>query len=86
MGSAAAWQLARRGRQVLLLERFAPGHHHGASHGATRNFNTAYAQPVYLDLVLEALGSWRELEAASGTVLLDLVGLVNHGVVAPYEA
>jgi len=26
MGAAAAWQLARRGRQVVLLERFARGH------------------------------------------------------------
>src|SRR4029077_5206737 len=33
MGSAAAWQLARRGRDVVLLERFAPGHVNGASHG-----------------------------------------------------
>ena len=38
MGSAAAWELARRGRDVALLERFAPGHKHGASHGASRNF------------------------------------------------
>ena len=26
MGSAAAWHLAGRGRDVLLLERFAAGH------------------------------------------------------------
>jgi glycine/D-amino acid oxidase-like deaminating enzyme len=26
MGSAAAWHLAERGRDVLLLERFEPGH------------------------------------------------------------
>ena len=80
MGSAAAWQLARRGREVALLEQFAPGHAQGASHGATRNFNTAYADPTYADLVLEAGTLWRELESETATTLLDLVGLVNHGV------
>ena len=86
MGSAAAWQLARRGHEVLLLERFGPGHDRGASHGATRNFNTAYAEPVYADLVQEARGVWRELEEQTGRVLLDLVGLVNHGWLPPLQA
>ena len=26
MGSAAAWALSRRGRQVTLVEQFGPGH------------------------------------------------------------
>ena len=54
MGSAAAFSLASRGHQVLLLERFAPGHHEGASHGATRNFNPAYADPAYVGLLRRA--------------------------------
>ncbi|PRY10467.1 FAD-dependent oxidoreductase [Kineococcus rhizosphaerae] len=79
MGSAAAWAATRQGLSVLLLERFEAGHTRGASHGATRNFNTAYATDDHLDLVLEARGLWDELQEASGRVLLDLVGLVNHG-------
>jgi sarcosine oxidase len=79
MGSAAAWQLARRGRSVLLLEQFEPGHHIGASHGTTRNFNMAYAEADYLDLVTEAKELWDELARETGRQLLDLVGLVNHG-------
>lgn len=79
MGSAAAWQLARRGREVLLLERFDQVHLHGASHGASRNFNIAYEEPDYLRLVAEAGGLWRELEAETDTHVLDMVGLVNHG-------
>jgi len=79
MGSATAWQLSKRGREVVLLERFAPGHKNGASHGATRNFNVAYLDPVYQAMVAEAAILWRELEAASETELLNLVGLVNHG-------
>ncbi|MGW9413127.1 FAD-dependent oxidoreductase [Arthrobacter cupressi] len=82
MGSAAAWQLARTGKSVVLLERFEEGHHAGASHGATRNFNTAYAESDYLDLLAESRTLWDELSDESGTQLLDLVGLANHGNVA----
>lgn len=79
IGLAAAWQLAARGRRVLLLERYAPGHLRGASHGATRNMNNAYGESHYLDLYDEALELWHELEAASGERLLTLCGLVTHG-------
>ncbi|MDM7831668.1 N-methyl-L-tryptophan oxidase [Cellulomonas edaphi] len=79
MGAAAAWQLARRGREVVLLERFGPGHLQGASHGSSRIYRTTYASDDYLDLTQEALGLWRELEAASGSQLLTLTGGVSHG-------
>jgi sarcosine oxidase len=86
MGSATAWQLARRGRAVVLLERFAPGHAQGASHGATRNFNVAYAEEAYADLVSEARQLWDELADETGETLLDLVGLVNHGFTGHFDA
>ncbi len=86
MGSAAAWQLARRGHEVLLLERFEPGHARGASHGATRNFNLAYAEDTYADLVSEARDWWDELAAETGETLLDLVGLANHGWTREFDA
>ena len=54
IGLSTAWNLARRGQRVLLLERFAPGHTRGASHGATRNFNPAYADPAYVGLLRRA--------------------------------
>lgn len=79
MGAATAWQLARRGREVALLERWEPGHRMGASHGASRNFNVAYSDPTYVRMLVEALPLWRELEAESGASLLDLVGVANHG-------
>jgi sarcosine oxidase len=82
MGSAAAWQLGVRGRSVVLLEQFEEGHHVGASHGATRNFNTAYAEEDYLALVSEARSLWDGLAEETGTQLLDLAGLANHGNVA----
>ncbi|MGI9823725.1 FAD-dependent oxidoreductase [Agromyces sp. Marseille-Q5079] len=79
MGSAAAWQLASRGREVMLLERFEPGHRHGASHGSSRNFNVAYAEPAHVAMLVESHVAWRELEAETGVPVLDQVGLVNHG-------
>ncbi|MET0954527.1 MAG: FAD-dependent oxidoreductase, partial [Cryobacterium sp.] len=84
MGSAAAWQLARRGRDVTLLERFAPGHTNGASHGASRNFNLSYSDPTYVAMLIEALRLWRELEDETDTRLLEQVGLVNHGAGQPF--
>ncbi|GAA2720743.1 FAD-dependent oxidoreductase [Cellulomonas aerilata] len=79
MGSATAWQLAGRGLDVVLLERFGAGHVHGASHGASRLFRHTYTEPEYLDLVEEAGRLWRDLEAATGTQLLTITGGVTHG-------
>lgn len=77
MGSAAAWQLAARGVEVLLLERFAPGHAFGASHGASRIFRLVYPDPAYIRLALAALPLWHEL----GDVLTETGG-VDHGDIA----
>ena len=54
MGLATAWELARRGLKPVVFDRFARGHHQGASHGATRNFNNAYDEEHYLDLLVRA--------------------------------
>jgi sarcosine oxidase len=86
MGSAAAWQLAGRGRDVLLLERYAPGHTNGASHGASRNFNQGYSDPTYVPMLAEALPLWRELEAESGEALLETTGIVHHGSNPQFDA
>ncbi|MFC9919347.1 FAD-dependent oxidoreductase [Agromyces binzhouensis] len=86
MGAATAWQLARRGRDVVLLERYEPGHRNGASHGASRNFNVGYADPAYVAMLVEALPLWRELEAEARTPLLELVGVANHGPAAHFDA
>jgi sarcosine oxidase len=80
MGSAAAWQLASRGADVVLLERFEPGHVRGASHGASRMFRFAYPDPFYTRLAVRALPLWREIEAAAGVGLLAVTGGVDHGV------
>lgn len=79
MGSAAAWRLASRGFAVTLLERGAPGHTEGSSHGSSRIFRLAYPDPFYVSLAARALPLWRRLETESGLELLSLTGAVDHG-------
>jgi sarcosine oxidase len=80
MGSATAYQLARRGRRVLGLDRFTPPHTRGSTHGHTRIIRTAYwDDPSYVPLVGRAYESWRELEAASGQRLLFPAGALYLG-------
>ncbi|MDQ0093008.1 FAD-dependent oxidoreductase [Paeniglutamicibacter psychrophenolicus] len=83
MGSATAWALATRGREVTLLEQFEPGHALGASHGTTRNLNPGYRDPVYVSMLVEALELWERLGAQSGEAQIARTGIVNHG--APAE-
>ena len=79
MGASTAWSLARRGRSVVLLEQFGPGHTRGSSHGGSRIYRLAYPDPVYIDLARAAREEWRELEAETGAELLIRTGSVDHG-------
>ncbi|WP_431074091.1 FAD-dependent oxidoreductase [Microbacterium phyllosphaerae] len=79
MGLATAWELTRRGRRPVVFERFARGHREGASHGATRNFNNAYDEEHYLDLLVRSRKGWDALGRVDGEPLLRLHGLVTHG-------
>ncbi len=61
MGSAACWQLARRGRRVLGLERFDIPHAMGSSHGVSRIIRLPYYEdPAYVPLLRRAYELWAE--------------------------
>ena len=77
MGSAAAYALARQGRDVLLVEQFRVGHEHGSSHGRSRIVRLAYPEVEFVELAKEAFVGWRELEQESGQELLELNGLLE---------
>jgi sarcosine oxidase len=80
MGSAAAWQLARRGRRVLGLDRFSPPHTLGSSHGRSRIIREAYFEhPCYVPLLRRAYECWADLEQASGRRLLRMTGGLMAG-------
>lgn len=75
MGSAAAWQLAARGARVLGLDRLAPPHVHGSTHGRSRIIREAYYEdPAYVPLVRRALELWEALERESGRALYRRTG------------
>jgi sarcosine oxidase len=78
MGSAACWQLARRGARALGLERFDIPHSFGSSHGVTRIIRLAYYEhPSYVPLLRRAFDLWRELEQTSGRRLLIATGTID---------
>ena len=75
MGSAALWQLARRGARVVGLDRFQPPHDRGSTHGHTRIIREAYFEhPLYVPLVKRAYALWAELERATGEELFKATG------------
>ncbi|HEY1187860.1 MAG TPA: N-methyl-L-tryptophan oxidase [Gemmata sp.] len=80
MGSAACFELARRGLKVLGLEQFALVHDRGSSHGHTRIIRTAYAEhPGYVPLARRAFARWYELEQLTGRHLLTQCECLNAG-------
>ena len=79
MGAATAWQLARQGHEVTLIEAYDIGHRHGSSHGTSRIFRRAYADPLYVGLTGQAYEHWRELEHDSSTPLLRTTGGLDLG-------
>jgi sarcosine oxidase len=80
MGSAALQHLTRRGKRVLGIERYQPGHDGGSSHGLTRIIRLGYFEhPSYVPLLRHAYRLWRELEAASGQKLLHITGIAEIG-------
>ena len=80
MGSATAWQLARRGCRVLGLEQFNIPHDLGSSHGQTRIIRLAYSEhPSYVPMLRRAYALWREIEERAGERLLHITGALDAG-------
>jgi sarcosine oxidase len=75
MGSAAAYHLSGRHARVLGIDRFAPPHDRGSSHGKSRIIREAYFEhPLYVPIVQRAYECWRELEQVSGRHVLRQTG------------
>ncbi|GLK67064.1 N-methyl-L-tryptophan oxidase [Hansschlegelia plantiphila] len=71
MGAAALYQLARRGVRAVGIDRFAPPHQLGSSHGETRITRQAVGEgAAYVPFVTKSHEIWRELEAETGETLL----------------
>jgi sarcosine oxidase len=80
VGSAAAAHLARRGQDVLGLERFDVPTNEGSSHGITRIIRLPqYEDPAYVPLVRRALDLWTDLDERHDRPLFHRHGTVDVG-------
>ena len=80
MGSATVYELAKRGKRVLGLERFDVPHELGSSHGTTRIIRLAYYEDgAYVPLLRRAYELWRELEEVTGERVLHVTGSIDAG-------
>ncbi len=71
MGSATAYQLAKRGNKVLGIDQFAPPHSLGSTHGESRITRQAIGEgDHYVPLALRSHELWEEMEKETGEELL----------------
>ena len=81
MGSAALYALAQRGRKVIGIDRFEPGHHLGSSFGESRIIRMAYYEdPVYVPLLRLAYEAWGRLESRTGANIMTVTGILEAGI------
>jgi sarcosine oxidase len=75
MGSAALYQLAKRGISAVGIDQFAPPHTQGSTHGDTRVTRLATGEGLhYVPLVQRSHALWRQIEEETGTALLTQNG------------
>ncbi|MEM8620985.1 MAG: N-methyl-L-tryptophan oxidase [Actinomycetota bacterium] len=80
VGAATLFHLARRGARAIGVDRFAPGHDRGSSHGETRLFRLAYFEHEgYVPLLQRARELWLELGEQVGTTLYHELGILEVG-------
>ena len=80
MGSAAVYHLARRGLQVLGVEKHAIPHEMGSSHGYSRMIRyTLQEHPSYVPLVRRSYELWHEMEETAGEELIVTTGSIRAG-------
>ncbi|KOS62913.1 N-methyl-L-tryptophan oxidase [Lysinibacillus agricola] len=80
MGMAAGYNLAKAGKNVLMLDAFDPPHEEGSHHGDTRIIRFAYGEGAsYVPFVKRAGELWKELEALTDESLFLQTGVMNVG-------
>lgn len=85
-GLAAAEALARRGRSVVAIDQFEPGHVRGSSHGSERIVRAMYTDDVHVDMAIASIEGWRDLENRTQTRLLTPTGGIDTGDASELDA
>lgn len=78
-GAAALNALARRGARCIGLDRFAPPHAEGSSHGHTRLLRVAHGEGPLAGLMRRGVPLWRALERRTGADLFRNTGVTFAG-------
>lgn len=80
MGSAACYQLARRGVRAMGFDQYGVPHTMGSSHGDSRITRLCYYEhPDYVPLLKRAHALWRDLQTRGGATLFHQVGGIFIG-------
>jgi sarcosine oxidase len=81
VGSAAAYQLAKRGVKVIGID-----HTEGSSHGESRIIRQAIGEDIdYVPLVLRSYEIWEEIEKETAKKLLTITGCLIMTSVEPVQ-
>ena len=85
VGSAALLAAARAGADVVGIDRFAPPHVFGSTHGETRIVRAAIGEGLhYTPLALRSFALWDQLRNETGADLLNRCGALIMGGVVPH--
>jgi len=79
-GMSAAWEAAKRGRSVTVVDRSVYPSPDSASVGPSRKLRSTYPNPGYTRLVLEAIEAWHGLERDTGETILLPLGNVAYSI------
>lgn len=77
MGLLSAYEIARAGGRVVVLEKGTVGNLAAGSSGLTRSLRNDYDSPVYSILARKAWDRWKVLEQELGAKLISPCGCLN---------
>ncbi|WP_348655508.1 FAD-dependent oxidoreductase [uncultured Roseivirga sp.] len=79
MGLASAYYLGKRKVKSLVLEQYEFLNQQGSSAGVSRQFRIPYPQEYMVQMALDSMPYWDELQSHAQSVLLDKVGTLWFG-------
>ncbi|OJD38024.1 amine oxidase (flavin-containing) [Diplodia corticola] len=79
VGLSAAYEVAKTGKKVLILEQNNFFNQAGSSNDFARMFRTMYTENYMANLAKKAMDLWDDLEKDAGTSLRWMSGLLNFG-------
>jgi monomeric sarcosine oxidase len=83
LGLSAAYNCAKAGKKVLLLEQYELFNQNGSSADFCRMWRVMYTGEYYAKMALATSPLWDQLEAELKQKLIDKSGLLNFGIDTP---